>query len=95
MNQGSTEMMSTEHASVTKWRGEERRAERRWQREIYGKRKLDRERRGGGGEYVMKERRASNDCAAFVERGERNRRWVRFPCASTSTLLIHHRHLSL
>lgn len=28
MNQGSTEMMSTEHASVTKWRGEKRRAGR-------------------------------------------------------------------
>lgn len=63
-----------------------------WQREIYEKRKLEREK---GGEYVMKERRAFSDCAAFVERVERNKRWVRVPCASTSTLLIHHSHLSL
>lgn len=28
MNQGSTEMMSTKHASATKWRGEKRGAER-------------------------------------------------------------------
>lgn len=69
-----------------------------WQREIYGKRKLEKEKGGGGGgggEYVMKERRAFSDCAAFVERVERNKRWVRVPCASTSTLLIHHSHLSL
>lgn len=66
MNQGSTEMMSTEHASVTKWRREKRRAGRGnvakgdlWKEEI-------RERRGGGGEYVMKERTAFSDCAAFV-----------------------------
>lgn len=89
VNQGSTEMMSTEQASVTKWRQEKSRggsecdvAKRDlWKEEI-------RERKGGwrgvgGGEYVMKERRAFGDCAAFVERGGRNRRWVRFPCAST------------
>lgn len=29
VNQGSTEMMSIEHASVTKWRGEKRRAGRK------------------------------------------------------------------
>lgn len=45
---------------------EERERERMWQREIYGKRKL--ERGGCGGvEYVMKERRAFSDSAAFVE----------------------------
>lgn len=32
-------------------------------------------------------------CAGFVERG--NRRWVRFPCASISTLPSHHSHLGL
>ena len=69
VNQGSTEMMSTEHASATKWRREreERSAgERMWRREIYGKRKLEREREGGRegggvGEYVMKERRAFSE----------------------------------
>lgn len=94
MNQGSTEMMSTEHASVTKWWREKSRAGREnvakrdlWKEEIREREK--------GGEYVMKERRAFSDCAAFVERVERNKRWVRVPCASTSTLLIHHSHLSL
>lgn len=76
--------------------GGEKRAEqgeRTRQSQIYGKRKLEREIAGAaGGEYVMKERRAFNVCAASVERGER---WVIFPCASTSTLLIHHSHLSL
>lgn len=36
--------------------------ERMWQREIYGKRKLEREREeDGGAEYVMKERRAFSE----------------------------------
>lgn len=38
-----------------------------WQGEIYGERKIEREK--GGGEYVMKERMAFSVCAAFVERG--------------------------
>lgn len=47
VNQDSTEMMSTEHASVTKWRrGKRGERERAWRGEIYGKRKLGRERRG-------------------------------------------------
>lgn len=94
VNQGSTETMSTTHASVTKWRREKSRAGREnvaksdlWKEEI-----RERDSGGGGGEYVMKERRAFNVCAASVERGER---WAMFPCASTSTLLIHHSHLGL
>lgn len=58
-------------------------------REIYGKGKLLRRKEGRGLCELMKE----SNCAAFVER--RNRRWVRFPCASKSTLLSHHSHLGL
>lgn len=97
MNHGSTEMMSTERASVTKWKGKDGGAGREnvakkdlWKEEI-----RERERKGGGGEFVMKERRMFGDYAAFVGQGERNKRWVRFPCASASTLLIHRSHLGL
>lgn len=45
----------------------EERGEGIWQREIYGKRKLEKGRRGCRGEYVMKERRAFGDCAAFEQ----------------------------
>lgn len=70
VNQGSTEMMSTEHASVTKWRREKSRAGGEnvakrdlWKEEI---RERERERWEGGcwgvaGEYVMKERRAFSE----------------------------------
>lgn len=38
-----------------------------WQREIYSKRKLEGEKEGGMGEYVMRERWVFSDCTASVE----------------------------
>lgn len=75
----------------------EERGERLWQREIYGKRKLEEEEGEGLSRGICNEGEEGFQwlCSIWASKKIETGDGLGSLCASTSTLLIHHSHLSL